>query len=318
VPSTGSGSNSRAFDRLRQEVLFGYRIAEYDSMKKVLIIGAQGLLGQELAQAFRDLNPLLWDKAEVDITNQAEVKKKIWQSRPLDLIINAAAYTDVDGAESNQKLSYQVNGRAVGYLARAASEIGAVFVHYSTDYVFNGRKKRGYRESDRPFNPLNVYGQSKLLGEKLLQENCQKYYLIRTSGLFGGYGRNFVDTILKLAKEKSELKVVNDQHFKPTYSLDLAWATRRLLENQPSFGIYHLTNEGATTWYDFAKKICQIYSELKGVKPPKLISCSSKDFPRPAQRPSDSILQNTKLPPLRSWTEALKDYLTKSNDIRCR
>jgi dTDP-4-dehydrorhamnose reductase len=280
------------------------------SQGKILIIGAKGMFGQELAKVFKDLNPLLWDKEELDITNQKQVEDIIDRNYPLELIINAAAYTDVDAAETNQELAQQVNGQAVGYLAQAASKIGTVLVHYSTDYVFDGQKKQGYQEDDQPINPVNVYGQSKLLGEKLLQVNCQKYYLIRTSGLYGSGGKNFVETILKLAQQKDKLKVVNDQYFKPTYALDLAIETRKLIERKPSFGTYHLTNEGVTNWCDFAKKICQIYFQLAGIKLSKIIPCSSKDFPRPARRPSYSILQNTKLPPLRPWREALREYLT--------
>ena len=277
-------------------------------MKKVLIIGARGMLGQELAKVFKDLNPLLWDKQEIDITDKKQVKNNISPIHP-DLIINAAAYTDVDTAETNQELANQINGQAVGYLAQTASEIGALLVHYSTDYVFDGQQEQGYQEDNQPVNPVNLYGQSKLLGEKLLEQNCQQYYLIRTSGLYGQQGKNFVETILKIAQQKDKIKVVNDQHFKSTYALDLAKQSRELIESKPDFGIYHLTNEGVISWYDFAKEICRIRADLTNLKSPDIIPCSAKDFPRPAQRPSYSILLNTKLPLLRSWPNALKDYL---------
>ena len=277
-------------------------------MGKVLIIGARGMLGRELARIFKDSNPLLWDKKEVDITNQGQVKQLIIDKSP-DLIINAAAYTDVDASESNQKLAGLINGKAVGYLSETASEIGAVFVHYSSDYVFNGKNEQGYREDDQPSNPINVYGRSKILGEKLLQDNCKKHYLIRSSGLFGKYGRNFVDTILKLAKSQKEVKVVNDQFLKPTYAPDLAKVTKELIDKKHKFGIYHLINEKAVNWYDFAREICQVYSDVNKVKLGGIRPCLSKEFSRPAKRPKYSVLLNTKIKPLRPWPEALREYL---------
>jgi len=277
-------------------------------MGKVLIIGNRGMLGQELVRAFKDSNPLLWDRQEIDIANQRQVNRLIADRSP-DLIINTAAYTDVDSSESNQKLASQVNGNAVEYLAKAASEVGAVFIHYSSDYVFDGKNKQGYREDDQPSNPVNAYGQSKILGEKLLQDNCQKYYLIRSSGLFGQYGKNFVDTILNLAKSKKEVKVVKDQFLKPTYAFDLAKVTKELIDKRYKFGIYHLTNGKTVNWYDFAREICRIYSELNKVKLGKICSCLSKEFPRPAKRPKYGVLLNTKTKPLRPWPEALREYL---------
>jgi len=277
-------------------------------MGKILIIGARGMLGQELAKVFKDSNPLLWDKKEIDIINPGQVNKLIG-NKTLDLIINAAAYTDVDSSESNHELAYQINGKAVEYLSKTASKIGAVFVHYSSDYVFDGKKKQGYSEDDKPSNPVNVYGQSKILGEKSLQKNCQKHYLIRSSGLFGKYGKNFVDTILDLAKSRKEIKVVNDQFFKPTYAPDLAKMTRELVDKNREFGIYHLTNDKSVSWFDFAGEIYQIYSDLNKVELGEIYPCMSKDFPRPAKRPKYSVLLNTKIEPLRPWTEALREYL---------
>ena len=277
-------------------------------MGKVLIIGARGMLGQEIAKVFKDSNPLLWDKKEIDVTNQRQVNRLIVDKSP-DLIINAAAYTNVDSSESNQRLAYQVNGKAVGYLSETASEIGAVFVHYSSDYVFSGENEQGYRESDQPSNPVNIYGQSKILGEKLLQDNCKRHYLIRSSGLFGKYGKNFVDIILELVKRQKQVKVVNDQFFKPTYASDLAKATKELVNKKHKFGIYHLTNEKAVNWYDFAKEICRVYSDLNRAELEEIRPCLSKEFPRPAKRPKYSILLNTKIKPLRPWPEALREYL---------
>ena len=271
---------------------------------KILILGAHGMLGRELLEVFQNYNPIGWDKDEIDITDNLQVKQKISELKP-EVVINAAAYTDVDDCEKNKELALKVNGNAVGYLAEICKEINAVLIHYSTDYVFYGDNEKGYNETDEPANPVNVYGQSKLLGEKLLREKSNKYYLIRTSWLFGRYGKNFVDTILRLAKEKNQLKIVNDQYGKATYALDLAKRTKEILESEKSFGIYHITNEGIVSWYDFAKKILETADINKEIKP-----CFSKDFPTPAERPRFSILINTKVPLMRKWEETLKDYLS--------
>jgi len=267
------------------------------------------MLGHDLMAVFGDLNPVGVDKEELDITDGGAVEKFILNLKP-NFVINAAAYTDVDGCEAKQDLAMKVNGEAVGYLAGASEKNGAILVHYSTDYVFDGKNPSGYKEDDEPKNPVNFYGESKLLGEKLLKENCQRYYLIRTSWLFGRNGKNFVDTILKLGKEKEELKVVNDQHGKPTYTVDLAKRTRELIFGKYPFGVYHITNEGITSWYDYALKIFEVFESFHlGQKFAKILPCDSAEFPRPAKRPAWSILINTKLPSGRPWSETLKEYL---------
>lgn len=273
---------------------------------KLLVLGAKGMLGQDLVKVFsadRHYEVIAWDIKELDITNRKEVFEKISKLKP-EIIINAAAYTDVDGCESAKDVCMRINGEAVGYLAKAAKKIDAVLVYYSTDYIFDGKKKEGYVEDEKNISPINVYGQSKALGERELQKNTNKYYLIRTSWLYGKAGKNFVDTMLKLAQTQKKLRVVCDQHGKPTYTVDLAKRTKELLESGRDFGIYHITNEGETTWYEFAKKIF----ELAKVDI-KVLPCTTEDFPRPAKRPEYSILINTKLPPLRSWKIALFEYL---------
>ncbi|PIS42445.1 MAG: dTDP-4-dehydrorhamnose reductase [Candidatus Kerfeldbacteria bacterium CG08_land_8_20_14_0_20_40_16] len=271
---------------------------------KCLILGAKGMLGTELSFIFRDYHPILWDRAELDITIENDVEEKIEKLKP-QLIINSAAYTNVDGAETNQEVANKVNGEAVGYLARVAKELDAVLIHYSTDYVFDGKNKEGYKEND-PTNPINAYGQSKLIGEKALRENCRRYYLIRTSWLYGKIGNNFVETIIRLGKEKNEVRVVNDQFGKPTYAVDLAQRTRELVEERKEYNIYHITNEGVTSWYGFAK---EIYKQI-GLTT-KVIPVGTSEFPRPAQRPNYSSLINTKLTPSRHWKEALAEYFAK-------
>lgn len=275
-------------------------------MMKVLILGANGMLGYDLIKVFsknKSYKIFTSSKEDLDITNKKGVQDKITNLKP-DIVINAAAYTDVDGCETNKKLCMEVNGRAVGYIAQACKAQDSILVHFSTDYVFNGKKKQGYKEDEKQIDPINVYGQSKAEGEKELQKHTDKFYLIRTSWLYGKNGKNFVDTMLNLAKKRDRLKVVADQHGKPTYTLDLAISTKELIESQKPFGIYHLINENETTWYDFAKKIFEIAKIKIQIKP-----CTSDEFPRPAKRPYYSSLINTKFPSLRPWQEALFDYL---------
>lgn len=278
------------------------------------------MLGHDLQKVFKNEDFIAWDKNELDITNYGQVQEKFFTIMP-DLVINATGYTQVDLAETEEEKANQINGAGVAYIAGRCREIGATIVHFSTDYVFNGSKKKGYNEED-PTNPINAYGRSKVLGEKhlvdwmesLCDENPMdgQYFLIRTSWLFGQHGKNFVDTMLELGKKQialgkkgQPLKVVNDQFGKPTFTMDLAQQVKWLVEtNEYPYGIYHITNEGTTTWYDFAKEIFKLAKMKVDVLP-----CSSGEYVRPAKRPSYSILNNTKLPPLRSWKEALKEYL---------
>jgi dTDP-4-dehydrorhamnose reductase len=257
----------------------------------ILILGAGGMLGKDLRKAFPDA--LAYSHSAVDITDRARITHMIKALSPRT-VINAAAYTNVDGCEDNPGLAYAVNGTAPGYVAEACAAVNATLVHYSTDYVFDGKKKE-YAESDTP-NPVNVYGESKRLGEQNIVRAMEDYRIIRTSWLFGRHGKNFVDTMLSLSKQMDRVKVVNDQVGKPTYTVDLAEATRKILAMPP--GIYHVTNDGVCSWYDFASAII-----------PNTTPCTSEEFPRKAKRPKFSVLVNTKTTPLRHWSEALADYL---------
>ncbi|MBI1961322.1 MAG: dTDP-4-dehydrorhamnose reductase [Parcubacteria group bacterium] len=276
---------------------------------KTLIVGASGMLGVELAKAFADDKPTLWDIDEIDITDPNQVHDKVGTLAP-ELIINAAAYTNVDACEENEELATRVNGAAVGHLADVASRLGATLVHYSTDYVFDGSKQAGYSEEDMP-NPINAYGRSKLAGERAIMKASKpltrssplSYYLIRTAWLYGHGGKNFVETMLSLAEKGEPIKVVDDQIGSPTYAPDLAQATAELVASKAESGIYHRTNSGITSWYGFAKAIFGVYGKDVDVSP-----CTTSEYPRPAKRPSYSVLQSTKLPPLRAWQEALGDY----------
>lgn len=276
---------------------------------KVLIIGAKGMLGQELIREFGEngYEITAWDKEEIDITKKDQVLEKVKSAGP-EIIINAAAYNAVDKIEEGDKeLADAVNGYAVGNIAEAAEAIGAIIVHYSTDYVFDGKEIEGYKEDDTP-NPQSVYADSKLLGERQIKN--KKYYLIRTSRIFGKPAKSeeaknsFVDTMLKLAGERSSFEIVDEELSSPTYARDLAHRTREIIEWEKPFGIYHVVNSGSCTWYGWAKKIF----ELSG-KNVELVPVPAGRFPRVAKRPNYSILLNTKLPPMRSWEEALAEYL---------
>jgi len=270
---------------------------------RILILGAKGMLGRDLVEEFKkDYKVHAWGRKDLDITNKKIVQKKVLELKP-DVVINVAAYTDVDGCKTNKDVCMEINGKAPGYIAQASKICNAVLVHYSTDYVFDGKKKEGYKEEDKP-NPISVYGKSKFLGERELIRNTNKYYLIRSSWLYGKQGKNFVDTMLNLAKERDTIEVVNDQFGKPTYTKDLAKRTKEIIEEKRDFGIYHVINEDTTTWYDFTRKIFELAGINIEVKPQ-----TTEQFPRPAKRPKYSALINTKLPKMRSWQEALKEYL---------
>ena len=274
---------------------------------KALILGAKGMLGSMLTMTLEDRETTAWDREDLDITDEADVRAKVIKVRP-EVILNAAAYTDVDGAEdpANKDVCFAVNEIAVGVIGRVAAEIGATVVHYSTDYVFPGQKKTGYAEYDAPGPAINIYGQAKLAGERALKESGATFYLLRSAWLYGPNGKNFVETMLKLAETKDALDVVDDQHGSPTFTKDLAGATREVLENQTDYrpGIYHGVNAGQTTWAGFARKIFEL-AEV----PVEVQAVSSDQSPRPAQRPKYSRLKNTRGPEMRHWEDALADYL---------
>jgi dTDP-4-dehydrorhamnose reductase len=258
---------------------------------KTLIVGGGGMLGSDLCKAFPEAVKLT--HKELDITNRDNVMESIQKTKP-DVVLNAAAYTDVDGCEENEELAFRVNGHGPGYIAEACSIFGSKLVHFSTDYVFDGNKKE-YVETDVP-NPINIYGHSKLLGENKIIENIDDYRIIRISWLFGVHGKNFVETILRLSRKIDTVKVVNDQFGKPTYTKDLANNIKGIIVLDP--GIYHITNDGVCSWYEFASAILD-----------NVIPCTSEDFPKKAKRPRYSVLINTKTKPMRHWKEALRDYL---------
>lgn len=273
---------------------------------KVLLIGADGTLGTALSELLKDRGLVRWTQADVDLTDSG-LRKAVVAASPT-LVINAAAYTDVDGAEKNGHLAEIINGTAVGEIAMACRDLGVTMVHFSTDYVFNGETDAGYTEDDVP-DPRNTYGRTKLLGERLLQQYAPSYLLIRTSRLFGspatqgGAKQNFIMKMIELSRTKNELKVVDDEIASPTYAADLAQSSVALIDKNVR-GVFHRTNDGACTWYAFAEEIFrQLHREIS------LLPARGTEFPRPAQRPRNSTLRTTKAPPLRRWQAALNAYL---------
>lgn len=268
---------------------------------KVLITGAKGMLGQDLCPTLEDLGCFLieTDIDNLDITKKEDVEDFVSKAHP-DLTIHLAAYTNVDRAEEEEEKAELINAVGTENVALAASKIDVPLIYISTDYVFDGTKNSPYLPTD-PTNPINAYGRTKLKGEELVQKHCKKYYIARTSWLYGMYGKNFVDTMLSL-KDKEELKVVDDQWGTPTWTMDLAGALMKLLTKP--YGIYHLSGGGKpTTWYNFAKTIFELSNLEVNLKP-----CTTEEFKRPANRPKYSVMDNDKM--LRDWKLALKDYLS--------
>ncbi|ANB59829.1 dTDP-4-dehydrorhamnose reductase [Anoxybacteroides amylolyticum] len=275
---------------------------------KIVVTGANGQLGQELVRQLQQTNFELYSftKSDLDITNESIVNEVITKIKP-DIIINAAAYTKVDQAEIEEEIAYLVNAFGQRSLAVAAEKVGAKICYISTDYVFDGNSTVPYREYDQT-NPLGVYGKSKLVGEELTKSLCSRYFIVRTAWVYGEFGQNFVKTMLRLAKEKEEIGVVNDQIGSPTYTVDLAHFIIELVQTE-KFGIYHATNSEACSWYEFAKAIFEESNIHVKVNP-----ITTEQFPRPAARPKYSVLDNFSLkvngfPMLRHWREALKEFL---------
>lgn len=271
---------------------------------KTLVTGANGMLGQAVMEAWADFDPIGFDLPDLDITEPPQVAKVLDFYRP-NVLVNCAAYTAVDKCEDDELAATRVNGTAVGNLAKVCALRDIRLIHISTDYVFDGENDQGYAE-DALLAPINAYGRSKAKGEREIIANAHQFYLVRTSWLYGPNGKNFVTTMLELAKTKPELKVVNDQHGKPTYTRDLAVFLKQLVLDHAPSGIYHGVNEEPTTWYDFTNEIFKQAGIPTPVQP-----CPTTEFPRPAKRPAWSTLLNTKRPLMRPWTEALRDYLSE-------
>ncbi|MDP2969420.1 MAG: dTDP-4-dehydrorhamnose reductase [Deltaproteobacteria bacterium] len=281
-------------------------------MNRILVIGAKGMLGRdlvdELQSSFPDDEVLAWDIDEIDIRKEQETVTKIERVRPA-IVINLAGYTDVDGCESNEQEAFAVNADGMRHIAMGLKRCGARGVYLSTDYVFDGEKGKPYLEDDLP-NPLSIYGRSKWKGEQSVLKLAGDGLIIRTQWLYGRHGRNFVTAILRQAKEKKVLSIVNDQIGSPTYTVDLSRAISMLIRKKAS-GIFHVTNSDFCSWYDFGQAILR----LSGVEEVEVLPISSRELDRKAARPSYSVLSMEKFKQeigmeLRPWSEALKDFLS--------
>lgn len=274
---------------------------------KVLITGSNGMLGHDLIDVLDGKHELIKTTSKsLDITDEDKVKDYIVNENP-DIVINSAAYTDVDGCETNEEIAYKVNGEGVKNLALACKVVDCPLLHISTDYVFNGENNKPWMEDDE-VGPISIYGKSKLQGEEAIESILDKFFIIRTSWLYGINGGNFPKTMLELAKTHDTLTVVTDEIGTPTYTLDLAQAIAELIETE-YYGIYHITNSDYCSWFDFAKYIFQVKNINVNVVP-----VTAEEFARPASRPHYSVLNNSNwvnngFKPLRSYKEAIKDYL---------
>lgn len=279
--------------------------------KKVVVIGVNGQLGIDLMRAYADLSPVGLTHEEIEVASADSVTKVLGDLKP-DLVINTAAYHKVDDCEKNPGAAFNVNATGAMNLARASEAGKFDLLHLSTDYVFDGTKRSPYLETDLP-HPLNVYAMSKLAGEHAIAAYASRGYVVRSSGIYGHNrcrakgGKNFIDTMLGLAREGKKIRVVNDEVLTPTYTVDLARQIRTLTETG-AYGLYHITNDGECSWYEFAGEIFR----NAGLSP-DLEAVSTSEFYSPVRRPSYSVLENAGLRSLgidgmRAWRESLKAY----------
>lgn len=269
----------------------------------VCLLGGTGQLGHELQKELRDENIYIFGRKDFDITNIDKSYEVLKDVRP-NVIIHAAAVTDVDLCEDRRDLAYKVNGKGTENIAEISNRLNARLIYISTDYVFDGEKGDSYNEEDMQ-NPINVYGKSKYCGELEVIKHLEKYNIVRTAWLYGHKGKNFIKSILNLANNNSLLTVVNDQKGCPTYGLDLSRAIKELLKSD-EYGILHFVNDGCCTWYEFAEEICRI----KNIEA-KIIPISSTDIQLKAKRPKNSSLNNNSSIKLRHWRDALEDFMKK-------
>lgn len=271
-------------------------------MKSIFLTGGKGMFGQDAARVFAEkgYNVIPIDIEELDITDLNSVKN-YFKNLECDYVIHAAAYTNVDLAETEKEKAFTINAEGTKNLARITAEKNIPIFYISTDYVFDGEKKSAYYPHDKT-NPQSIYGESKLAGETAIKKYNPRHFITRTSWLYGKNGKNFVDTMINLAKTQTFLKVVDDQKGCPTWTYDLAQGILQIIENNNPYGTYHVCGRGATTWYGFAKKIF----ELKGIDI-EVLPVTTEEFPRPAKRPKNSVMENNNL--CRNWIESLEIYL---------
>ncbi|MBE9135875.1 dTDP-4-dehydrorhamnose reductase [Nodosilinea sp. LEGE 07088] len=288
---------------------------------KILLTGASGQVGQELCRLLAsDPAVELWacDRTAIDLSQPSAISTQVASFKP-EVIINAAAYTAVDKAENEPELAYAINAKAPECLAQAANQLGASLIHISTDYVFDGQQCVPYREEDI-CNPLGCYGRTKLAGERLVLQECSRSLILRTAWVHGASGRgNFVKTMLRLGQDKEQLRVVYDQVGTPTWSQDIAQAIVNLIPllGEDMYGIYHFTNSGVTSWYDFAIAIFETAEQLGfSLKLKQVEPITTAEFPSPVQRPAYSVLGCEKIAGILGakapyWRDSLRSMLTE-------
>lgn len=274
-------------------------------MRKILITGAKGMLGQDLSEVLigKGYSVVNTDADSMNILDIEAIDRVLNSENP-DYIVHCAAYTNVEKAEDEPDLAMKINGMGTENLAKICAKYDVPIVYVSTDYVFDGSKAEPYLPSDKT-NPLNVYGKSKLAGEIAVRKYCKKYFIARTAWLYGIHGKNFVETMKNLSS-KPELKVVDDQIGCPTWTVELSNGIIDLIENR-KYGIYHVCGSGSTSWYGFAKEIFRQSDLSVNLKP-----CASEDFPTKAVRPKYSVMFNSDI--CRDWKEALADYIEISKE----
>jgi len=285
----------------------------------IWLIGNRGMLGTEVEALLKGQNvPFIATDQEIDIGNPDQLEK-FATDIPLAWIINCAAYTAVDQAEDEPDLAFRTNASGPLNIAKIAEAKQAKLIHLSTDYVFDGEKEGSYTETDPP-NPIGVYGRSKLAGEQHISQTLQQHIIIRTGWLYVGHGHNFALTMLRLMKERHEVRVVEDQYGSPTYAPDLAqFILGRIRENSQKYGLYHFTNEGKTSWYDFASKIKNLATNMAMLQNNcRVVPIPSDQFPTKAKRPLNSCLSKEKVKNtfnivIRPWESALVDFMSELN-----
>lgn len=285
-------------------------------MRNILVTGTNGQLGSEirkLSPRYTNYNYFFTDIQELDICDKEAVARYVSRNK-IDVIVNCAAYTAVDNAEDHKALCVKLNSVAPGYLAAAIQVRSGVMIHISTDYVFDGTNHLPYKEEERTC-PVSVYGVTKLAGEVNAMENCDNTVIIRTAWLYSAFGSNFVKSMLRLGKEKEQLGVVFDQIGTPTYARDLAGAIFTIIGQQTVSGIYHFSNEGACSWYDFAKSVHRI----AGIDTCKVFPLHAEDYPAKAARPHYSVLDKSKIKStfgieIPHWEESLQECIKQLNE----
>ncbi|MBD0356779.1 MAG: dTDP-4-dehydrorhamnose reductase [Rubrobacter sp.] len=275
-----------------------------DAFVRVLLAGAGGQLGLELAGIHpeRDHEVVALDRRGLDVADSEAVEGAVDEHEP-EMVINAAAYTNVDGCEDETGLAYAVNALGPRNLAQACERRGCALLHVSTNYVFDGENGRPYEPFDSP-NPISAYGRTKFAGEEYVMRLMNRWYVVRSAGVYGR-GHNFVRTMLRVASERDSLEVKDDEFISPTYARDLAEGIVRVVEGG-RYGLYHLTNAGSCSWYEFTREIFR----LTGVET-EVVPIPGSEYPLPAARPANGVLSSLGGPELRHWKEALEDYLNR-------